>query len=161
MSIVLSDYPVVIEPTTEACEVRLGGGDGTFKTWKQIPRVPTKQVIQTISGIPLNVVHFFGVTKDLSDNDWLIGYDTGGLLSVFIMNRHDSWELEMMPQEATGNAITHPSLRMTFKDERARAAFVHYLEQVATGNVHNPDVALMLERTTEPIKLITVWSESG
>ena len=155
MFIAFKDYPVVIEPTTDILELQQGSE--AYERWKQVPRIPTGRVLNKVNGVPAGVIHFFGLHPELEANEWLLGYNVGGLFSIILANRQGQWEIETVPTEAVGGAISSPSIRMVFQDERARQSFLHYVQQVADGNTHNPDVALMLDRLVEPIRSVNVW----
>ena len=155
----ISDYPLIIEPTAEVLEVT-GGPNPESLGWTQLYRVPTHIVLTGLAGLPAQLIHFFGTSRDLLQNSFLLGYTSGGRLQNILRKTGETeWEVLDLPAEVTGTPITQPSLRIVFKDVRSRAVFLHHLDQIIQGKAHNPTLALVLEKLAEPIRTIDVWSE--
>lgn len=49
-----------------------------------------------------------------------------------------------------------PAVQLVFKDERGRAALLHYLGAVQSGKATNPSLAVVLDRLAVPIESLTV-----
>ena len=161
----LGDYPVVIEPTAEFLEAKVGLRP-TDDPQHGVPpravlvRVPTLDVLLQAQ-VPNGVVHFFGTSAVLADNDIVIGYATHGLFSVLLVREETEWVTHPVPPEVNGQAVVLPSVRLTFKDQNARSAFVHYLTRVLQRAVYNPTLTMLLERLNEPPQNIGVSHEPG
>jgi len=154
--ITLGDYPLVIEPTTESLEAKAGAPDDD--RWKQLPRVPTHTVLAALT-LPGGIVHFFGVSATLEENDVLLCYSTAGRLSHVMRRKDSEWVLSSVPAEVTGDPILKPSVRLVFEDERARASFIQHFKSIREGKTHNPTLSLLMDRLAEPVRIVDVWSD--
>ncbi len=150
----ISNYPPVIEPTAEILEI-IGGTDNLQRS--HLYRIATQVVLDRLSGITNGLVHFFGLSPDLDSNQFILAYTSGGLLSQLLWREKQNWDVALIPIEAIGQPVVHPSLRLVFKTERARAAMLHYISQVIDQKVHNPSLAIVFEQFAEPPLVIDVW----
>ena len=148
----ISNYPLVIEPTAESLEAI--GADGPIR----LRRIQTHIVLTLIPGLTVGMVHFFGESSKLGDNQAVLCYNAGGRLQTVLVQEEQAWEKTTLPHEATGDAILQPSVRLVFKDERTRAVFVHHLEQIRSKKTHNPTLAILMEKLIE-LRQIDVWTE--
>lgn len=141
-----SSYPVVIEPTVNAIELKVG--DDSPLKWTQFRRIPSNEVNTDLGGIPAGLVHFFAPC-DLPDSPVLLCYNGNGQLAQ-VMQRSDSlpgvWESFDIPSELSQGVVLLPSVRLTFETERARAAFLYYLDCVRKGSVACPSLAVALDK---------------
>lgn len=157
----LNDYPLCIEPTAEILEVT-GGKDADDLRWAQLHRVSTADVLSRMSGIPAGLSNFFGLTPELDLNQFLLAYTSGGRLGCVFRRTGDvDWEPLLVPPEAVGEATRHPSARLVFKDERDRALFLLHMQQIQSGKVKNPTLAVLLSKLVEPIRTLDVWSNQS
>ncbi len=155
----ISDYPLIIEPTTEVLEVT-GGASPDSLGWTQLYRVPTHIVLTHLAGLPSRLIHFFGVSRELVNNQVLLAYTSGGRLEHILRRNDNTWDVLDLPAEVTGTPVIRPSVRLVFKDERARAVFIHHLQQIIDKKAHNPTLALLMDCLAEPIRSIDVWSRA-
>lgn len=154
----ISDYPLCIEPTAEILEIAQGSSN---KTWAPLYRVPTPTVLTRLCGVPSGLSHFFGKSKELSENPFLLGYTSGGRLShVLRQEREQQWDAHCIPIEATGAPVVKPSVRLVFQTERARFAFVNYLQQIIDKRSRNPSLESVLAQLAEPPRIVEVWHQS-
>ena len=148
----ISNYPLVIEPTAESLEAI--GAEGSI----QLRRIPTHVVLTLIPGLAVGMVHFFGESSKLGENQAVLCYNAGGQLQTVLVQEEQTWEPRPLPPEATGDATLQPSVRLVFENERTRAVFVHHLDQIRAQKAHNPTLALLMEKLVE-LRQIDVWTE--
>lgn len=152
----LGDFPTVIEPMLMVLEAT--GGPRSSSDLLRLKRISQDRVHQ-FCVLPNSLIHFFGDSDDDTVRQ-ILCYTASGRLSHFLFRVNDTdWELTELPAEITGDKIVYPSARLVFKDERSRAVFLHYLQQVKDGKINNPSVSLMLESLVEPIRQIDVWGD--
>jgi len=161
----LGDYPVVIEPTVEFIEAKAGLSPADDPQHGAPPRAVLVRVatldVLLQAQVPNGVVHFFGTSPVLAENDIVLGYETSGLFVVLLVRDEGEWTTHRVPPEINGQAVTKPSLRLTFKDQNARSAMLIYLERVLQRAVYNPTLTMLLERLEEAPQNIGVAHEPG
>lgn len=156
MQYTISDYPIVIEPTTESIEAVVGT-ESTQATWVQLPRIDTEVAATALSGLDHGIAHFFGESVTVEASAFVLGYSIGGRLVKVLQRQGLFWDVIDIPGEVTGEPVSKPSVRLVFETARARAVFVHYIEQVVAGGIHNPALAVVLSQLAEPPLQIDVW----
>ena len=159
MQYTISDYPIVIEPTTASIEAVVGTDSANAK-WMQLPRLDGLTVSEAINGLVHGLAHFFGQSATIADSAFVLGYTAGGRLSKVLQRQDLFWDVIDIPEEVTGEPVSKPSVRLVFKTERARAVFIHYLQQVTAGKIQNPSLAIVLDQLEEPPLSIDVWRPS-
>ncbi len=157
-AITLGDYPLVIEPTVSVLEFKIGG-EGVPERQAHLHRIPTHVVLSAVE-LPNSLVHFFGLSEELAENEVILCYSTAGRLTHVLKRGDDEWHLSTVPAEITGDAVLLPSVRLVFKDERARQVFLHHMQQIVDGKSHHPQMSLLLEQLAEPIRIVDVWSQT-
>jgi hypothetical protein len=157
MQISIKDFPIVIEPLAEVLELRSGTSPQSLG-WTQLYRVPTENVLRGTTGLPSNLVHFFGPTPHIERNSHMLAYSNSGILEMVLQFKDDEWVAFDVPEEMTGERERFPSVRLIFEDTRARDIFLQHLERVQSGVVRNPTLALVLSRMKEQPRVIEVYS---
>lgn len=159
MQYTISDYPIVIEPTTESIEAVVGT-ETTKAKWVQLSRIDGQLAAEALSGLDQGISHFFGQSALIDDSAFVLGYSSGGRLLKVLQRQGFFWDVIDIPDEVTGGPVCKPSVRLVFQTERARAVFIHYLTQVTAGKIANPAIALVLDQLAEPPLQIDVWRPS-
>lgn len=153
----LGSCPNFIEPLIDVLEVT--GADGHDALgWIQLQRVSGEAVFAQFPTLPEGLVHFFGRFSRVEENDFLVAYNCAGRLTALL--RHSSatgWCFDDLPAELTGSPVIKPSVRLVFKTERARAVFVHYINQLMGGQMVNPALAVVIDQLDEPPRMIDIW----
>lgn len=153
----LSDYPLFIEPTEEVLEAT-GKAGSDERALVRLQRVPTHVVLTRLSGLPAGLVHFFGLSERFEQNKFLVAYSSCGYLrSVLSRVSENDWHISDIPIEHTGEGVRLPSVRLVFKTERARAVFIHHVEQIVKQKVVNPTLLQVLTQLAEPVRTLNVW----
>lgn len=158
MQYTISDYPIVIEPTTESIEAVVGTESAAAK-WVQLLRIDGVVASEALSGLVHGIAHFFGQSASINDSAFVLGYTSGGRLSKVLQRQDLFWDVIDIPEEVTGEPVSKPSVRVVFKTLRARAVFIHYLEQVRAGKIQNPALAVVLDQLDGPPLQIDVWRD--
>ena len=156
MQFTIRHYPIVIETSEEVLDVVLGT-DSSPPDWTQLRRIATQDVQQLLSGLVDNITHFFSQTGDLATTRFMLGYTGDGRLSKIVQRQHDKWDVIEVPADVSDKCVTQPSVRLVFKTERARAVFMHYLQQIVETPKNNPTLASVLEQLYEPPLQSDVW----
>lgn len=159
LAIVLANYPSVIDPAITVLETKAGESDDSEgDRWVTLCRVSAEAVHDLVAGIPIGVVHFFGISAEASHNDVLLCYDTGGRISHVMYRSDDKWAMTTVPDDVAGKFVSLPAVRLVFSDERARSAFLYYIERVLNGKIQNPSLAIVFDKLAEPVRVLDVWA---
>ena len=149
----IKNYPLVIEPTVTALELLVNGERVV------LPRVATAEVLQEVLEMPAGLAHFFGNMLEAIRQPFLLAYGTSGRLTAVLHKRDDEWVIAPVPEEAIGDAVALPSVRLTFKTARAREGFLSYLAAVTAGRMPNTNLAYFINEFASPPALLEVWKE--
>ncbi len=154
-AIVVADYPKAIEPTVASIEIRAGtaeridqrDGEDSLR-WIPFHRLSLADVGAAIGPLPQEIVHLFCNAPQFDDGaNLLLTYDLHGLLYSFMWRESaGQWTDLPVPPELRGEADLRPSVRLVFKDERAKQSFLIYHQQVLAEKVHNPTLHLLFNR---------------
>lgn len=150
----VGEFPIVIEPTVQVLEAKAGCDDVSPShpselSWTRLVRVPLATVSQALT-LPSGVVHVFGVDESLEACVLLLCYENSGVLRHVAVKQQGEWQLQPASPEMIGEPDMRPSVRLVFQDERTQRAFMFYLEQVQGGRVHNPTLAVVLDKLACP-----------
>ena len=152
-SVELEDYPRVIEPTVNRIECQ-ETMDGVLRH-AVLCRVDSA-LIATVTALPTSATHFFGPHADLSRCRYFLAYGPTGHLVAVCVSDGAGWTASELPEEVNGLPILFPSVRLVFKDERARDVFLYYLSGVKTGSYLNPAMAQAIDGLAEPPRIVPV-----
>ena len=127
----LLEYPLAIEPTVECLEVLVrirlakATGDSTKTYWAVFRRLPPRWNYP----IPLDnsTPHLFGNSKHLGRSDIVLGYSPAGLVRAIHRRERGGWSTDILPEKVTGAVNDAPSLRIVFRSNEERQAFVDVL----------------------------------
>lgn len=159
MQFTIRDYPHVIEPTVDVLEVVVST-DSQAATWTQLHRVSSQTALQSMAWLADNAPQLFGPTVPAGTvYPFLLAYTSGGRLEKILQYRDGFWDVLPLPEEVTGEKVTMPSVRLVFKTERARAAFLRHIEQIIDQKVNNPALAVVLDQLHEKPFLVDVWRD--
>jgi hypothetical protein len=152
---VITDYPRVIEPTVSVLEMAIANKDGSRQM--HLERLDPVAVHAAVIALPLTAVHFFGPTPVAAACQYMLAYNEAGLLVAMIIRDAPGWVIDnVFDCDFNGAPPTLPSLRMIFKDQRARDVFMYYLQQVRNGRIVNPSLFAALDGLADEIRVINV-----
>lgn len=152
--VTLTDYPRVIEPTVSVIEAACEGGAG--KTMR-LHRLPPVAVNREIAFSMEGATHFFGDSDELSKSRYILVYDACGLLIGSLYRTGESWAMaDWFHCDVNGAPNTLPSLRLVFKDERARDTMLYYLDGVVSGKFSNTTLRMAMDGLAEKVRIIDV-----
>lgn len=149
------DYPRVIEPlqseitVTETCQ---GVSQPVV-----FPRLAYTDLPPSLLSEVLGQ-HCFGELASDSRQVFFC-YSTTGRIMLVCAHRHQQWHRFDIPAELAGLGVEYPSVRLVFKTERVRDAFLQLLRQVENGKVANASLSLCIADLAEPPRALQVVSQ--
>lgn len=158
--VTIEHYPIVIEPATaviEATAVLPTGEQKAIQLWRLDPVA----VHQATPIAAPGATHFFGDEETVAASRYLLVYTVVGLLTSVLVRVRGLFEEADISCDVNGAPSCLPSLRLVFKDTRARDVFLYYLDKVQNGFFSNPSVAQALSGLAEKIRVIDVAPLGG
>lgn len=102
--------------------------------------------------------HCFGELASSTRQVFFCYSPTGRVQTVF-GHRHQQWHRFDLPAELLGMGNEYPSVRLVFKTERVRDAFLQLLRQVENGKVANASLEMCIADLAEPPRVLPVMSQ--
>lgn len=143
MSIILKNYPSVIDPHTNCLELRVEEeeleGSVHWETWSRPLYEPEQLPFElTPAGC-----HLFGLAEQLQDCPYALCYASNGRLASIWWRTRTGWERADAPEESSGAPPLHPSVRLVFSDNDDSLQFMDILRRMqrAAQSLSHPSAA--------------------